>query len=83
MIQVRPESHDEDQDAIEIATPSTAYLHHTAGVLLLSLVRSVDVPASSYPMEPLTVFGAGRRLGRLVETADKHELVTIADGGGL
>lgn len=61
--------------------------------LLISLETEVDVPVSYYPMEPMTVFGFGRRLGsadnlftatpihisvRLVETADKGQIARIA-----
>ena len=60
--------------------------------LLLSLDTDVDVPVSYYPMEPMTVFGFGRRLGsadnlfetpvqisvRLVETCDKARIARIA-----
>ena len=38
MIAVRPEAHDEGQDAIEIATPSATYLYHTTGGGFSSLI---------------------------------------------
>ena len=64
--------------------------------LLIQLETDVVVPVSYYPMKPMTVFGFGRRLGsadnlftsvplevsvRLVETADKKELASLASSG--
>ena len=61
--------------------------------LILSLETETNVSVSYRPMEPMTVFGFGRRLGsvkgllstapmqftvRLVETADPNELATLA-----
>ncbi len=61
--------------------------------LMLNLETETDVPVSYRPMEPMTVFGFGRRLGsvtgflstapmqfsvRLVETANLDELATLA-----
>lgn len=40
MISIQAQSHDEDQDAIEVATPSATYFYHTTGGGFSSLVDS-------------------------------------------